>query len=53
MGSAGLHAGTLLPPFAAPLATGPVPDGDVNVARKADQGAPVAARPATCAAPGS
>ncbi len=39
VGSAGLRAGSLVPPFAAPLAAGPVPDGDVNVARRAGQGA--------------
>ncbi|MGZ6694363.1 MAG: TlpA family protein disulfide reductase [Solirubrobacteraceae bacterium] len=38
VGSAGLQAGARLPPFAAPLAAGPVPDGDVNVARRAGQG---------------
>ena len=34
----GLRRGSALPQFAAPTATGPVPDGDVNVARKAGQG---------------
>ena len=38
VGSAGLRTGSALPQFAAPIATGPVPDGDVNVARKAGQG---------------
>jgi hypothetical protein len=38
VGSSGLRAGSLLPPFAAPIATGPLPDGDVNVARKTGQG---------------
>jgi AhpC/TSA family len=37
VGSTGLKVGSRLPPFAAPLALGPV-DGDVNVARKAGQG---------------
>jgi hypothetical protein len=36
--SSGLRPGSALPQFAAPTATGPVPDGDVNVARKAGQG---------------
>lgn len=36
--SEGLKAGTKVPPFAAPLATGTV-QGDVNVARRPDQGA--------------
>ena len=36
--SEGLKAGTKVPPFAAPLALGSV-DGDVNVARKPNQGA--------------
>ena len=34
----GLKVGSKVPPFAAPLALGPL-DGDVNVARKANQGA--------------
>ena len=38
VGSAGLRQGSALPQFAAPIATGPLPDGDVNVARKAGQG---------------
>lgn len=38
VGSEGLKAGTKVPPFAAPLALGEV-RGDVNVARKAGQGA--------------
>jgi hypothetical protein len=37
VGSTGLKVGSKLPPFAAPLALGPV-NGDVNVARKAGQG---------------
>jgi hypothetical protein len=37
VGSAGLKVGSRMPPFAAPLALGGV-QGDVNVARKADQG---------------
>ena len=37
VGSWGSKAGSRLPPFAAPLATGDV-DGDVNVARKAGEG---------------
>jgi hypothetical protein len=37
VGSRGPKAGSRLPPFAAPLATGAV-DGDVNVARKAGEG---------------
>ena len=37
-GSEGVRVGQRIPPFAAPLATGPV-DGDVNVARRAGQGA--------------
>jgi hypothetical protein len=37
VGSRGPKAGSRLPPFAAPLATGDV-DGDVNVARKAGEG---------------
>ena len=45
VGSAGLRPGSALPQFAAPLATGPLPDGDVNVARKAGQG-DAGARPA-------
>jgi len=38
VGSAGLRTGSALPQFAAPIATGPLPDGDVNVARKKGQG---------------
>lgn len=38
VGSTGPRPGSQLAPFAAPIATGPVPDGDVNVARKAGQG---------------
>jgi peroxiredoxin len=37
-GSEGVRAGERMPPFAAPLATGPV-SGDVNVARRVGQGA--------------
>lgn len=37
-GSEGVRAGARMPPFAAPLATGPV-NGDVNVARRIGQGA--------------
>ena len=37
VGSQGLKIGTKVPPFAAPLALGTI-DGDVNVARKANQG---------------
>ena len=43
-GSTGVRAGDAMPPFAAPLATGPL-DGDVNVARRSGQGA-AGARPA-------
>ncbi|HEY7621244.1 MAG TPA: redoxin domain-containing protein [Solirubrobacteraceae bacterium] len=44
VGSTGLKVGSKLPPFAAPLALGPV-NGDVNVARKAGQGS-AGAKPA-------
>jgi hypothetical protein len=37
VGSQGLEAGAKVPPFAAPLALGSI-EGDVNVARKANQG---------------
>jgi hypothetical protein len=37
-GSEGVRSGARMPPFAAPLALGPV-DGDVNVARRRGQGA--------------
>jgi len=37
-GSEGVQVGTRMPPFAAPLALGAI-DGDVNVARRAGQGA--------------
>jgi AhpC/TSA family protein len=37
VGSEGLKVGSKVPPFAAPLALGPI-DGDVNVAREANQG---------------
>jgi hypothetical protein len=48
-GSRGLRPGSLLPPFAAPLATSQL-DGDVNVARRADQGR--AGRRAACSVRG-
>jgi hypothetical protein len=48
-GSEGVRSGARLPPFAAPLALGPV-EGDVNVARRAGQGA-AGSRPA-CAVRG-
>lgn len=38
VGSKGLRVGSQMPPFAAPLATSSL-DGDVNVARRSDQGA--------------
>jgi hypothetical protein len=44
VGSQGLKLGTKVPPFAAPLALGTI-DGDVNVARKPNQGS-AGARPA-------
>jgi AhpC/TSA family len=44
VGSQGLKIGTKVPPFAAPLAMGSI-DGDVNVARKANQGS-AGSRPA-------
>ena len=37
VGAQGLKIGSKVPPFAAPLALGTI-DGDVNVARKANQG---------------
>jgi hypothetical protein len=45
VGSAGLKAGTRVPPFAAPLALGPL-DAPVNIARKPNQGNLVGNTPA-------
>jgi hypothetical protein len=39
-GSRGVKAGTDLPPFAAPLVTGPIADKDANVLVKASRGVP-------------
>jgi peroxiredoxin len=46
VGSAGLKVGTKVPPFAAPLALGPLGDAPVNVARKPNQGDVVGNTPA-------